>query len=81
MLVEYDPEDTPELKPGRVVRGATQILVRLIRDKVWSILVQAVSLTNVLFDHFIFVNSVAKKEIRESGSSPSFFVALLMVLV
>ena len=69
MLAEYEPEDNPDLKPGRVVRGTTQILVRLIRDKVWSILVQAVSLTNVLFDHFIFVNTVAKKEIKDSGRS------------
>jgi hypothetical protein len=44
-----------------------QILVRLLRDKVWSILDLSASIINILFGHFIFSNSVAKKEIGESG--------------
>jgi hypothetical protein len=50
-----------------VVRGTTQILVRLIKDKVWSIFCAAVSIANVLYGHFVFVNPVAKKELSESG--------------
>ena len=55
------------MKAGKVVRGTTQILIRLIRDKVWSIFCQAVSITNTLYGHFVFVNPVAKKELSDSG--------------
>jgi hypothetical protein len=55
------------MKPGKVVRGITQILLRLIRDKVWSIFSQAVSITNTLYGHFVYVNPVAKKELNDSG--------------
>jgi hypothetical protein len=68
LIIDYQPEIDPELKPGRVVRGTTQILVRLIKDKVWSIFCAAVSIVNVLYGHFVFVNPVAKKELSESGN-------------
>ena len=69
MIVEYQPGIDPEMKAGKVVRGTTQILIRLIKDKVWSIFCQAVSITNTLYGHFVFVNPVAKKELSDSGSS------------
>jgi hypothetical protein len=68
LIIDYQPGIDPELKPGRVVRGTTQILVRLIKDKVWSIFCAAVSIANVLYGHFVFVNPVAKKELSESGN-------------
>ena len=55
------------MKPGRVVRGTTQILIRLIRDKVWAIFCQGVSITNILYGHFVYANPVAKKELSDSG--------------
>ncbi len=67
--MDYQPGIDPEMKPGRVVRGTTQILIRLIRDKVWAIFCQGVSITNILYGHFVYANPVAKKELSDSGIS------------
>jgi len=67
LIVDYQPGIDPDMKPGRVVRGTTQILIRLIRDKVWAVFCQGISITNILYGHFVYANPVAKKELSDSG--------------
>ena len=61
-LASYS-ENTSQLKPGQMLRGTTQIITRLIRDKVWSIFGHGVELTNRLYETFIFKHPVPNKEL------------------
>ena len=66
MLSDYDPDDS-QLKAGKMLRATTQITVRLIRDKMWAIFNHGITLTNSLFNHFVFSHTVPKKELGESS--------------
>ena len=61
-LASYS-ENTSTLKPGQMLRGSTQIITRLIRDKVLSIFGHGVELTNRLYETFIFKHPVPNKEL------------------
>jgi len=56
------------MKSAKVLRGATEILIRLIKDKVWAVYCQGISICNLLFGQFINSNSVGKKEVNESAT-------------
>ena len=64
LLSDYESD---EMKPGKMLKATTQITVRLIRDKMWAIFNHGITLTNSLFNHFIFSHTVPKKELGESS--------------
>lgn len=68
ILLNYKVDDDPDLNPGKVVRGSVQLLVRIIRDKVWSIFSFSTTISNILFDKFVFENSVPKKDLADAVS-------------
>ena len=73
-LADYDPSIS-DIKPGKMLRATTLIAVRMIRDKMWAIFTQGVSLVNTLFDHFLFSHPVPRKEVADS--SVKFYNELL----
>ena len=74
ILAEYDP-NAGDFKPGKMLKASTQIGVRLIRDKMWAIFTQGISLTNSLFNHFIFSFPVPKQLLGDC--SVKFYKELL----
>ena len=65
LVADYDPNEH-EMKPGKMLKGTTQIVTRLIRDKMWAIFNHGITITNTLYNHFIFSHTVPKKELGES---------------
>ena len=51
-LASYS-ENESQFKPAQMLRGTTQIIVRLIRDKVWAIFGHGVALTTSIYENFI----------------------------
>ena len=64
-LSKYSENDS-QYKPAQVLKGTTQIIARLIRDKVWAIFGHGVALTNSIYEHFIFAHPLPQKELASS---------------
>lgn len=65
-LSEYDPSAS-EVKAGKMLKATTQITARLIKDKVWVVFSEGVTLTNTMYNNFIFSHPVSKKELGDSS--------------
>jgi hypothetical protein len=59
-------ESNSQFKPAQMLKGTTQIIVRLTRDKVWSIFGHGVGLTNSIYENFIFAHPLPRKELAIS---------------
>lgn len=66
ILAEYDPNSSG-FKPGKMFKASVQVAIRLIRDKMWAVFTQGISMANSLFNHFIF-NHPVPKQIYGEGS-------------
>jgi hypothetical protein len=55
------------VKPGKMLKGTSQIATRLIRDKMWAIFLQGITVSNMMYTHFIFTHSASKKELGDSS--------------
>ncbi|XP_059087366.1 centrosomal protein of 104 kDa-like [Tigriopus californicus] len=64
-LESYNRDD---LKPAKMMRGTTQIVVRMIKDKVWAIFTVGCNITEILFGSFLVEYKLSKKEIEASTS-------------
>ena len=50
-----------------MLKASTQVCLRMIKDKMWAIFTQGVTLSNTLFNHFIFSHPVPKKDLADSA--------------
>ena len=64
-LASYS-ENESQFKPAQMLRGTTQIITRLIRDKVWAIFGHGVALTTSIYENFIFAYPLPRKELAIS---------------
>ena len=64
-LASYS-ENESQFKPAQMLRGTTQIIVRLIRDNVWAIFGHGVALTTSIYENFIFAYPLPRKELAIS---------------
>ncbi len=65
-ITAYSPKKSDH-KPGKMVRGITQVITRLARDKMWAIFLQAFNMTNMLYTNFIFKYPAPSKEVGSSS--------------
>ena len=49
-----------------MVLGVTQVVVRLLRDKIWSVFNHGVALVNAVYGSFVYKYPVSKKELTSS---------------
>ena len=64
-MADYTEVSSPH-KPAKMVLGVTQVVVRLLRDKIWSVFNHGVALVNAVYGSFVYKYPVSKKELTSS---------------
>ena len=64
-LAEYTEINSPH-KPAKMLRGCTQIIMKLVKSKIWAVYCHGIQLINSVFNNFIYKYPVSKKELTVS---------------
>ena len=64
-MADYTEVSSPH-KPAKMVLGVTQVVVRLLRDKIWSVFNHGVALVNAVYGSFVYKYPISKKELTSS---------------